>query len=255
MIQTVVRYPELIGTLAEVRCMNRNAPILIVEDNKSDAMILEAICDRLFIPHDTVSDGFAAIEKLTESNYSLMILDIQMPHISGIDLLKRVRRMQSTGDMPIIISSARNQSHDVELALRNGANDYMVKPIDPLIVTQKLSNHVETKNEKWFEYDIDDAQSMGEASVLNSARIRSISEVSATLWSQRAASPGETIAIQSQFFDAGGAAVFCSVKDCRQVDGGYIVCVTFSGVSEAIRKNIRQRCRTLWATKGSNAGG
>lgn len=113
--------------------------ILIVEDNKSDAMILEAICDKLAIVHDTVSDGYAAIDRITDGGYSLLILDVKMPVFTGIDVLKRVRRMQAFAGLPIIISSARNHQQDVEAALRNGANDYMVKPLDPAVVSQKIS--------------------------------------------------------------------------------------------------------------------
>ncbi len=99
--------------------------ILIAED---DADIRELI--RMHLEKDdyiveTAENGLVAYEKINAANFDLLILDIMMPGLSGIELLKSIRL---TSEVPVIMLTARDADHDKILGLDLGADDYVTKP-------------------------------------------------------------------------------------------------------------------------------
>ncbi|CAG4884915.1 DNA-binding response regulator in two-component regulatory system with QseC [Georgfuchsia toluolica] len=102
--------------------------ILIVED---DHLLGEGLLAGLrlagFQP-DWVKDGIAAWNALQSEEFSAAVLDLGLPRMSGIDLLKRLRAAHST--LPVLILTARDASADIVAGLDSGGDDYMVKPCD-----------------------------------------------------------------------------------------------------------------------------
>lgn len=83
--------------------------------------------------HDLVAveDGAKAWAWLEEHRPDLAVLDITMPGLSGIDVLKRLRADERLADLPVILLTARGQDRDVDDGLDAGADDYIVKPFSP----------------------------------------------------------------------------------------------------------------------------
>lgn len=102
--------------------------ILIVED---DHLLGEGLLAGLrlagFQP-DWVKDGITAWNALQSEEFSAVVLDLGLPRMSGIDLLKRLRAAHST--LPVLILTARDASADIVAGLDGGGDDYMVKPCD-----------------------------------------------------------------------------------------------------------------------------
>lgn len=101
--------------------------VLIVDDEASNIAIL----DRLFRSEYqtmTATRGDAALKLLDEETFDLVLLDIMMPQISGLEVLKNIRRNPRTVDLPVILISARMDENDVVEGLSIGANDYITKP-------------------------------------------------------------------------------------------------------------------------------
>ncbi|OOO00466.1 MAG: two-component system response regulator [Epulopiscium sp. Nele67-Bin004] len=102
--------------------------ILVCEDEKPIADILVAILQHNNYSVDVVYDGELALDYIESCNYDGVILDIMMPKMDGISVLKQVR-IQGI-DVPILILSAKSQINDKIVGLDNGANDYITKPFD-----------------------------------------------------------------------------------------------------------------------------
>lgn len=77
------------------------------------------------------SSGFEALRLLPREKVDLIITDINMPDINGLELISYVRKNASYADTPLFIISTEGREKDVEKGLALGANEYLVKPIDP----------------------------------------------------------------------------------------------------------------------------
>ena len=79
-----------------------------------------------------VGDGEAALERLrTDEPIDLLMLDIMMPNVSGLEVLEQVRAMPHRQGLPVIILTAKGQDADYEQAMALGATDYLTKPFSP----------------------------------------------------------------------------------------------------------------------------
>ncbi len=78
-----------------------------------------------------VDNGLAALTEATQNPPDLVVLDVMMPGMSGIDVCRQLRQDASTKALPIILLTARAQEGDVEVGFGAGADDYIVKPFSP----------------------------------------------------------------------------------------------------------------------------
>ncbi|MGN0436914.1 MAG: response regulator transcription factor [Lachnospiraceae bacterium] len=102
--------------------------ILFAEDEKALSKALTTILERNHYSVDAVYDGQTALDYLDADNYDCVILDIMMPKIDGITVLKEIRKRGST--IPVLMLTAKSQVDDKVLGLDSGANDYLTKPFD-----------------------------------------------------------------------------------------------------------------------------
>jgi len=78
-----------------------------------------------------VTDGVAALAAIEAAPTSLAILDIMMPGLSGLDVLRNLRASEATRDLRVILLTARARDVDVDTGFATGANDYVIKPFSP----------------------------------------------------------------------------------------------------------------------------
>jgi len=107
------------------------ARIVIADD---DADIRELVVFKLRqAGHEVVpvGDGSAAVEACREHQPDLVILDVMMPRMSGLDAATEIRGDDSLAALPIILLTARAQDADIQMGYEAGANDYIVKPFSP----------------------------------------------------------------------------------------------------------------------------
>src|SRR5262249_52111519 len=74
--------------------------------------------------------GLAAIDLIQKRTFDLILLDIMMPGIDGLETLRRIRRQKSSSALPVIMVTAKAESSNIVEALELGANDYVTKPVD-----------------------------------------------------------------------------------------------------------------------------
>lgn len=113
--------------------------ILIVDDYKTMLRIISNILRQLgFQDIDEASDGKSAIEKIRASQYDLVISDWNMEPMSGLDLLKEVRKDIRVKDLPFVMITAENKTENVIAAKAAGVNNYIVKPFNANTLKSKL---------------------------------------------------------------------------------------------------------------------
>ena len=102
--------------------------ILIVDDDENISEILNMYLESSGYTTKIASTGKRAQELFLEYNPNLVLLDVMIPGIDGIDVLKWVRKQ---GEVPVIMLTAKGDTFDKVLALELGADDYIVKPFEP----------------------------------------------------------------------------------------------------------------------------
>ena len=105
--------------------------ILVVEDEPDIAEILQFNLDREGYSVKTVGDGHRALSEIESSPPDLVVLDIMLPGIDGLEVCRRLRAQTKTQDLPILVVSARGEEIDRVVGLELGVDDYVAKPFSP----------------------------------------------------------------------------------------------------------------------------
>jgi len=117
---------------------DESSSILIVDDEEMNREGLARRLQRYGYTVTLANSGREALELLGQSRFDLVLLDIMMPGMNGLDVLKFLRRVDSLIDLPIVMVTARSESEDVIEALELGANDYVTKPLDFPVVLARI---------------------------------------------------------------------------------------------------------------------
>ncbi|MCG6920025.1 MAG: response regulator [Acidobacteria bacterium] len=121
--------------------------ILVVDDNELNRDMLSRRLGGRGFQVETAEDGTLALGRLDEKSFDIVLLDVMMPGLSGLDVLGRVRERWSESDLPVIMVTARDATEDVVEALRAGANDYVTKPLDFPVVLARVEMQLTLKRQ------------------------------------------------------------------------------------------------------------
>jgi diguanylate cyclase (GGDEF)-like protein/PAS domain S-box-containing protein len=126
--------------------MNSQASrLLIVDDNELNRDMLARRLARQGYEIVVADSARQLPQRVKEDAIDLVLLDIEMPEISGLEALKTLREIYSAIELPIIMVTAKNQSDDVVKALDLGANDYVTKPIDFAVALARIGTQLSHK--------------------------------------------------------------------------------------------------------------
>ena len=124
--------------------MSRKARILLVDDRSENLIALDAILsplNQILVP---VQSGEEALEALLADEFAVVLLDIVMPGMNGLETAARIKQNAKTRDVPIIfLTAAIAQPEQPFLGYAAGAVDYLAKPFDPGVLTAKVSVFVD----------------------------------------------------------------------------------------------------------------
>jgi len=120
--------------------------LLIVDDNEKICELLSLRFRRNGYNTTTAADGKKAVDLLTQQSFDLILLDIEMPEMRGLEVLRVLRQSKSPTELPVIVISANHQSADIVEALSLGANDYTTKPVDFPVVLARVKAHLAHKH-------------------------------------------------------------------------------------------------------------
>lgn len=105
-----------------------NYSVLIVDDDPMARQLLQFMLRRANFVLDEAENGYIALEKVKNNRPDVMILDVMMPGMSGLEVCQKLRAAADTADLPIIMLSARTSYEAVQEGLAVGANEYLLKP-------------------------------------------------------------------------------------------------------------------------------
>ncbi|MFZ5754110.1 MAG: response regulator [Bacillota bacterium] len=112
-----------------------NKPILLVDDDPHVLEVLSLYLKKEEYPVVLADNGMEALEKIEEADPRLIVLDVMMPQMDGIEVCRKIRAVKST---PIIMLTAKSEDIDKILGLELGADDYITKPFNPREVVARI---------------------------------------------------------------------------------------------------------------------
>ncbi len=115
------------------------ATVLVVEDDPVIQRLLEVNFELEGFAVLVAADGVEALEVVRRDRPDVVISDVMMPNLSGVELVGRLRAVEGDTRIPVILLSAKAQSGDVEAGLAAGADDYLTKPFEPLELVDRVN--------------------------------------------------------------------------------------------------------------------
>jgi sigma-B regulation protein RsbU (phosphoserine phosphatase) len=197
------------------------ATILIVDDEELNRDGLARRLQRHDYEVAVANSGREAIELLGGRRFDLVLLDVMMPGMNGLEVLKFLRRVDSLVDLPIIMVTAKGESQDVVEALELGANDYLTKPLDLPVALARIRTQLALRRAvarvKEFEGKLDahDRELREAAEGLAAANGRHTRDLEAAARVRRAFRP----ALPSE---VPGARFAWAFEPCSQLAGDYL---------------------------------
>jgi twitching motility two-component system response regulator PilH len=113
--------------------------ILIVDDSPTERQFLSDLLTRHGYTVSTADNAEAAMLQIRSSPPQLVLMDVVMPGQNGFHATREIARDPATRHLPIIICSSKQQESDRIWGLRQGARDYLVKPVEPALLLQKIA--------------------------------------------------------------------------------------------------------------------
>lgn len=112
--------------------------VLIVDDSKTELMFLSGLLQDNGLSVRTAESGEEALKRLADAKPDLILMDVVMPGQNGFQLTRSIHRTPEYAEIPIIICTSKNQETDRVWGLRQGASDYITKPVNAQELMDKI---------------------------------------------------------------------------------------------------------------------
>ena len=116
------------------------ATILVVDDSQTELHVLKGLLEKNGYSVQTAEDGAQGIDAAKEHQPDLILMDVVMPVLNGFQATRQLHRDPATSDIPVIMVTTKDQETDRSWGLRQGAVDYVVKPIDAKALLSKIKS-------------------------------------------------------------------------------------------------------------------
>ena len=131
--------------------------VLIVDDNPQNVELLQAFLESLPVRIITAVDGLDALQKVTENQPDLILLDIMMPQMSGFQVCRRIKGDPKTRDIQVLMVTALNELGDIEQANECGTDDFVSKPVNKIELLTRVKSllrvrHLKSELERALTY-------------------------------------------------------------------------------------------------------
>ena len=112
--------------------------VLIVEDEPDIADLILFHCEREGLQGRTAGTGKVALEEARRDPPDLVILDLMLPDVGGVEICRRLKQWPETREVPVVMVTAKGEESDVVTGLEVGADDYVVKPFSPRVLMARI---------------------------------------------------------------------------------------------------------------------
>ena len=142
---------------ADIASDPSKSTILLVDDNPQNIELLQAYLEDLQCKVISAVDGIEGMEAIARDNPDLILLDIMMPRMSGIEVCRRLKEDPATADIPVVMVTALNELGDIERAVAAGTDDFLSKPINKLELLTRVKSllrvrHLQGELERTLAY-------------------------------------------------------------------------------------------------------
>ena len=137
----------------------RTSSLLIVDDNSMNRIMLSRYITKLGYQASLAENGRQALEKLQGEPFDLVLLDVEMPEMDGYQVLEQLKANTRLRDIPVIMISAVEELESVVRCIELGAQDYLPKPFNPVLLRARLNACLERKRLR--DQEIDYLQQVG----------------------------------------------------------------------------------------------
>ena len=120
--------------------------ILVVDDSPTVASTVEWVLRNNGYKVRVERDGLSTFHALRNFNPDLILLDVRLPHVDGIQICNVIRKMPKYLDLPIVMISGLSDQNSIERAMAAGANDYIVKPIEDSTLLEVIHHHLSRRD-------------------------------------------------------------------------------------------------------------
>lgn len=221
--------------------------ILITDDNDMDRLRISKFISSMGYVPVPASSGIEALNIIKEYPLAAMMLDIQMPKLSGFQVLERLK-LEAKGtpiSFPIVMmTTTLDEADKVYKAVRLGAKDFVVKPVDYDILQSKLGHLLGTRADDWPELTLDSFDQR--ANVVEPIEMLSIGEMGIKIRMIREIPDGTFLRIDCPLFrDVDLGEMSLRAVACRKFEDEYIVEFSLLGVTEFQRTKLRQLVQKL----------
>jgi adenylate cyclase len=155
----------------EARAAMPSSAILVVDDNASNRDVLARRLTREGHAVVTAANGALALELVERQDFDIILLDLIMPEMSGYEVLRRLKTAERTSHIPVIVISALDEIDTVVRCIEAGAEDYLTKPFNPILLRARVGASLEKKwlrdREKKFIADLEREKRRSETLLLN----------------------------------------------------------------------------------------
>ncbi len=119
-----------------------NTKILIVEDDEVNIVIVEYLLQKEGFEVETASNGEEAVEKVEADKYDLILMDIEMPIMNGLEATRAIRRLAHGKKIPIIALTAHSVEEKLREIRKAGMNGFLLKPLDQAKASQLIKQYL-----------------------------------------------------------------------------------------------------------------
>jgi PAS domain S-box-containing protein len=119
--------------------------LLLVEDEPINREVALMMLDDAGFTVDTAEDGVQALDRMERQKYDLILMDMQMPNMDGLETTRRIRRLAQGGNVPIIAMTANAFEEDRSRCLAAGMNDFISKPVNPQCLLETMGRWLQIK--------------------------------------------------------------------------------------------------------------
>ena len=121
-------------------------PILLVDNNPDTLKILTVILQGEGYAIDTATDGEAALSRVDQQPPQIILLDLMLPKLNGVDVCQRLKKNTTTRHIPVIIMTAKSNDEAKKGAVMAGADSYLLKPFDPAELVEQVKKFFSRKS-------------------------------------------------------------------------------------------------------------